>query len=116
MKEIALDFDGVLHSYPTGWHGAAVIDGEPIPGALEFVQGLLQAGITIHIFSARNFQPGGIQAMKRWFEDNKFPVNKFYFPTEKPGGWLLDDHAIEFRGTFPDIEVLKTLKTWQKKG
>ena len=34
---ICLDFDGVIHSYTSGWKGAAVIPDPPVPGALEFI-------------------------------------------------------------------------------
>jgi hypothetical protein len=29
---LCLDFDGVLHSYTSGWKGAAVIPDPPVPG------------------------------------------------------------------------------------
>ena len=29
---VVLDFDGVIHSYKSGWKGADVIPDEPVPG------------------------------------------------------------------------------------
>ena len=49
---VALDFDGVLHSYASGWTGAIPLD-PPVPGAQEFCGALIQRGYKIVIFSTR---------------------------------------------------------------
>jgi trehalose-6-phosphatase len=49
-RTIALDFDGVLHSY-AGYKGG-LISG-PIPGAVNAVNKLLAAGHTVVVFSTR---------------------------------------------------------------
>ena len=38
MKTILLDFDGVIHSYTSGWKGAGVIPDPPVPGAIDFLR------------------------------------------------------------------------------
>lgn len=66
MKPIlCLDFDGVLHSYSSGWKGAHRIPDPPVPGALEFVVGALDR-FTVAILSSRSHQWFGRYAMKRW--------------------------------------------------
>lgn len=62
---LCLDFDGVLHSYNSGWKGATVIPDPPVPGALEFVVGALDR-FTVAILSSRSHQWFGRYAMKRW--------------------------------------------------
>jgi hypothetical protein len=62
---LCLDFDGVIHSYTSGWKGAAVIPDAPVPGALEFIHEALEQ-FEVHIFSSRSHQWGGKRAMKRW--------------------------------------------------
>lgn len=62
---LCLDFDGVLHSYSSGWKGAAVIPDLPVTGALEFVVGALDE-FRVNILSSRSHQWGGRRAMKRW--------------------------------------------------
>ena len=32
---LCVDFDGVIHSYISGWKGADVIPDPPVPGAIE---------------------------------------------------------------------------------
>lgn len=62
---LCLDFDGVIHSYSSGWKGAAVIPDVPVPGALEFIVKALDH-FRVAIFSSRSHQWGGRRAMKRW--------------------------------------------------
>lgn len=62
---ISVDFDGVLHSYSSGWKGARVIPDAPVPGALEWLISMLPH-FEVAISSARSGQWGGRRAMKRW--------------------------------------------------
>ena len=64
---LSLDFDGVLHSYRSGWKGATVIPDPPVPGAIPF---LLEAfpHFWITIFSSRSHRWGGRKAMRRWLK------------------------------------------------
>lgn len=70
MKPIlVLDFDGVIHSYASGWKGASVIPDPPVPGALEFIVAAL-GKFEVHILSSRSHQWGGKRAMKRWLREH----------------------------------------------
>jgi hypothetical protein len=62
---LVYDFDGVIHSYKSGWKGATVIPDPPVPGALEHIVRSLEF---FHpaVFSSRSHQWGGIGAMKRY--------------------------------------------------
>ena len=62
-----LDFDGVLHSYTSGWKGASRIPDDPVPGAMEFIIKAMPH-FDIHIHSSRSHQWGGRRAMKRWMK------------------------------------------------
>ena len=66
MKPIlCLDFDGVLHSYSSGWKGARRIPDPPVPGALEFVVGALDL-FRVAVLSSRSHQWFGRASMKLW--------------------------------------------------
>lgn len=66
MKPIlTLDFDGVIHSYTSGWRGATVIPDPPVPGALEFIVAAINP-FQVAILSSRSHQWGGRRAMKRY--------------------------------------------------
>ena len=72
MKPIlCLDFDGVLHSYTSGWKGASVIPDPPVPGALQFVVEALDH-FTVAVHSSRSHQWGGCRAMKRWLRNHLY--------------------------------------------
>ena len=62
---LCLDFDGVIHSFTSGWRGARNIPDPPVPGALEFILAA-QAQFTVAILSSRSHQWGGRRAMRRW--------------------------------------------------
>jgi hypothetical protein len=128
-RAIVLDFDGVLHSYKSGWEGAENIPDDPVPGAFDFLH-KLKDDFTIYILSARSSQPGGIEAMKQWISrwddqwrethrdtDEENIVESINFPKSKPPADIyLDDNAIRFNGRFPTIDTIKESKSWVKKG
>lgn len=112
---LCLDFDGVLHSYSSGWQGADVILDPPVDSAQEFVR---QASKPFHVvvFSSRSNQPGGIDAMRTWCAKHGFPVDKMTFATEKPPATVsIDDRAITFTGVWPSVEELLAFTPWNKK-
>lgn len=64
-RTLCFDFDGVLHSYTSGWQGARVISDPPVPGALEFLVEATEH-FDVCILSSRSHQWGGRRAMKKW--------------------------------------------------
>lgn len=85
MKPIlVLDFDGVIHSYTSGWKGAAVIPDPPVPGALKFIVAALET-FEVHILSSRSHQWGGKRAMKRWLRGHLIELGMGQGPI--PGWW-----------------------------
>ncbi len=119
-KVICLDFDGVLHSYVSGWHGADVVSDPPVPGALEFIESLLDGGFQVSIFSSRSHQAGGVEAMQGWLMANGLSasdLSRLDFPLVKPSAWVtLDDRAIQFNGIFPTMGEIEAFKAWNKRG
>lgn len=121
---LCLDFDGVIHSYSSGWKGADVIPDPPVAGALQFIRDAAMH-FAVQIFSSRSNQPGGIDAMKRWLSEHDATATQEFredilslvsFPTEKPPALVtIDDRAITFDGTWPSLEALKEFKPWNKR-
>jgi len=129
MKPIlCLDFDGVIHSYTSGWQGADVIPDPPVPGALAFIVDATEH-FTVAIFSSRSGQPGGLAAMQQWLGywsvDPEHGMPNYFdhaawsaiqWPTEKPPAFLtIDDRAITFTGEWPTMGALRAFKPWNKK-
>lgn len=86
---LCLDFDGVLHSYASGWKGAAVIPDGPVPGALEFVVKALDR-FSVCILSSRSHQWGGKRAMKRWLYQHLVAQPVDWTATGLETGWWAD--------------------------
>jgi hypothetical protein len=120
---LCLDFDGVIHSYSSGWKGAAIIPDPPVPGAIEFIERALKH-FDVQIFSSRSNQEGGIGAMRTWLwahigdctPEQRGLFNTIKFPTEKPSAMVtIDDRAITFTGEWPSIQSLLEFKPWNRK-
>jgi hypothetical protein len=126
---LCLDFDGVLHSYSSGWKGADVIPDLPVLGAMAFLWTATDH-FRVVIFSSRSSQPGGMKAMINWTAKHfreQFPgpadrpqveakLHQIEWPMEKPPAFLtIDDRAITFTGEWPDIETLMAFKPWNKR-
>lgn len=114
---LVLDFDGVLHSYTSGWRGAHIIPDPPVPGAIAFLKRAL-TDFDVQIYSSRSHQRGGINAMQDWLlhhSDDPSLVEAIGWPDAKPPAMVtLDDRALTFTGTWPAIETLKAFKPWNK--
>lgn len=101
-KTICLDFDGVLHSYASGWTGKEPKD-PPCEGAQEFVRWLLDAGFKVCVSSCRANSDEGRREMRRWLTKWGFP--ELPLTHEKPAAWLyVDDRGFRFEGNFEDVK------------
>lgn len=107
---LALDFDGVLHGYTSGWQGAERTPDAPVPGALEFVVAATEH-FAVVIYSSRARFPEGVSAIKAWLKQHGFPA--LPVSSEKPPAFLsIDDRAILFTGTWPDPQELLQFRPW----
>ena len=115
---LCLDFDGVIHSYSSGWKGADVAPDPPVAGAIEFIRSALDH-FDVQIYSSRSGQPGGINAMQDWMlahSDDYRLVQAVGWPDVKPAAFVtIDDRALTFEGTWPAIDSLKAFKPWNKR-
>lgn len=121
-KTICIDFDGVLHSYTSGWRGEDVVADGPVPGAMEWLAEL-QKDLSLEpvIYSSRSKSEAGVIAMRGWLREHGrehgVDVDTLTFPTEKPAAFLtIDDRAICFTGTFPPLAEIHGFKSWVKRG
>jgi hypothetical protein len=119
-KTILVDFDGVLHSYESGWQGVDQIADPPVPGAIEWLKKLIDdERFSVCIYSSRSKYQQGILAMIHWLYDQGLTahyVDQIQFPKEKPAAFLtIDDRAICFEGVFPDLGQIADFQPWNKK-
>lgn len=132
---LCLDFDGVIHSYASGWVQPDFIPDAPVPGAFQFLLDALDS-FEVVIFSSRSHQSGGIRAMQIWLEYwakrelandeaskyaantviNRIAWNKDAWPTTKPAAFVsIDDRAVQFTGKWPPLGELRAFKPWNKR-
>jgi hypothetical protein len=115
---LCLDFDGVCHSYTSGWINAWTIPDPPVAGLFPFLE---QALVTfrVAIYSSRSEFQRGRDAMRDWFlkhaetDEAVTVAEQLEFPVSKPSAFVtLDDRAVTFKGNWPSIEDLHGFKPW----
>ena len=124
---LCLDFDGVIHSYTSGWKGAHIISDPPVPGTAEFIMEAANH-FEIHIHSSRSKNIRGRWAMQAYIRDllghapaiepskYDFLYEQIQYPWFKPSASVtIDDRALTFTGEWPLIATLKGFKPWNKK-
>lgn len=132
---LCLDFDGTIHSYSSGWQGADVIPDPPTEGAIEFLWEAMDH-FTVVIVSSR------LNSAKRrdtafgaiidwlnryglifapvlvidWPEEPDWPEGSLVLSVVRPPSVItIDDRALTFDGTWPDVATLKVFRPWNKR-
>jgi hypothetical protein len=77
---LCVDFDGVVHSYISGWKGPRNIPDPPVPGALEFLANALDS-FEVNIYSSRSRYPFARAAMKEWLRKEYTELAPDYWST-----------------------------------
>ena len=113
---VVFDFDGVLHSYASGWRGTTEIPDPPVPGMREVIDELHERGYKVVVGSTRCIGPEGMGAVKRYLKENQIEVDDVL--AEKPPAiCYVDDRAICFDGNTDGlIEKIVNFKSWVEKG
>ncbi len=119
---LAVDFDGVIHSYERGWQDG-VIYGEVVPGFFEWVA-RVRHQFKLVIYSSRSRDADLREAMRAWLH-SRIPyghvdISDFEFAHEKPAAWLtIDDRCIRFDGKWDDpaltADAMLAFKPWMSR-
>ena len=89
-KVIAIDMDGVIHRYSKGWFDGTLYD-EPVEGAREKIQMLLDNGFEPVIFTTRTNR----RIVRQWLKKYGFPKLRITNRKEAALAYI-DDRAIRF--------------------
>lgn len=127
---LCVDFDGVIHSYTSGWKGETVIPDPPVPGAIAWLWKATEF-FDVQIYSSRSKSEGGRDAMRRYIAmyaadelghdhpmaaaTGDYPIG---FTAEKPSAFLtIDDRAVCFQGDWSALDPAELLKfkPWNKR-
>lgn len=105
---VAIDFDGVLHAYSKEWHDGTIYD-EPVPGAKEAMQTLLDLGYEVLIWSTRchdrevmgEHVSNQRDEMAEWLARHEIPYTRIHDEEGKPLCTLfVDDNCYRFDGNW----------------
>lgn len=133
---VAVDFDGVIHSYTTRWQSAEIIPDPPVLGALGWLA-MIKKDFQVAIFSTRCADDACCAAVRDYLQrdhDRAFDpaiggvidavqfglgddAERFIYTNEKvPALLYVDDRGYRFEGTnFPTAEEIHQLRPWNKR-
>ena len=116
MKQtVVFDFDGVIHSYTSGWKGATVIPDPPVLGIKEEIEKIRQL-YNVVVVSSRCSTQEGVNAIMSYLKENDIVVDDVV--KEKPPAVVyIDDRAIRFNGN-PNglLNQIVSFKPWNAAG
>ena len=102
-RTICLDFDGVIHSYRSGWCGAEVIPDPPLHGTKDAID-RLRTRFRVVVHSARCATESGHEAVKAWLAKHRLEVDEVC-RFKPPAAIYIDDRALPFRGDWQQTVV-----------
>lgn len=98
FETVVMDFDGVIHSYKSGWHeGQKITDiyDEPVQGIKETIINLRREGFKIVVVSSRCRTLFGRMAIRKWLKKYQIVVDAVQ-RDKPPARCYVDDRAICF--------------------
>lgn len=129
---LCVDFDGVIHSYTSGWQGIDEIPDPPVYGAIEALHEYAKH-FNVKIYSARSSEYKGLCAMSDYMRKHvaiylqslsseeieaidQPLIDVIGFPSSKPSAIVyIDDRGFRFEGIFPTVEEIMRLSVpWFK--
>jgi hypothetical protein len=100
-RTIALDFDGVIHSYVSGWTGPTPVD-PPVIGARDAIATIRALGHRVVVFSCRAETQDGMDGILGWLALHDIRVDEV--TNVKPHAVLyVDDRGVRFEGSWDAI-------------
>lgn len=114
-RNVVFDFDGVIHSYESGWQGVTIIPDPPVEGIHDLLKSLSKK-YDITIVSSRCVTSAGIEAIWEYLE--KYGLDEYIkqvSDTKPPAYVSVDDRAICFNGDCTSLEEkIDNFKVWNK--
>ena len=115
-KTVVFDFDGVIHSYTSGWKGETNIPDPPVPGIQEALKEIHDAGYEVVVVSTRCKTVLGRMAIENWLDMYGMTQEVDKVCKEKPPAIAyIDDRAICFDG-HPEtlLKKIQNFQPWYK--
>ena len=115
-KTVVFDFDGVIHSYTSGWLGETTIPDPPVPGIQKALKEIHDAGYEVVVVSTRCKTALGRMAIENWIDMYGMTQEVDKVCKEKPPAIAyIDDRAICFDG-HPEnlLKKIQSFEPWYK--
>lgn len=116
-RTVVFDFDGVIHSYVSGWRGETIIPDPPVIGIREALADIHDAGYEVVVVSTRCKTEDGKMAIEEWLDLHGMTQYVDKVCKEKPPAIAyIDDRAICFDG-HPEtlLRKIQDFQPWYKK-
>lgn len=115
---VAVDFDGVLHSYTSPWVDAVTIPDPPVPGSIEWLNEIAEDfDIVVHTTRAATLD--GCAAICEWLRRHGFDTAQLKRVTHEKVAALvyIDDRAWRFTGpgSLPTAQQIHAARPWNKR-
>ena len=115
-RTVVFDFDGVIHSYTSGWKGETNIPDPPVPGIQEALKEIHDDGYEVVVVSTRCKTVFGRMAIENWLDMYGMTQEVDKVCKEKPPAIAyIDDRAICFDG-HPEtlLKKIQNFQPWYK--
>lgn len=116
-KTVVFDFDGVIHSYSSGWQGGVQHSCPPVPGIESALKDIHESGYYVTVVSTRCSTSAGRTAIGDWLEMYGLDRYVDLICKEKPPAIVyIDDRAICFDG-HPEtlLGKIDSFEPWNKQ-
>ena len=112
---VIFDFDGVIHSYTSGWRGIDVIPDKPVDGIRSVIDTLRnEYNYKVVVVSTRCTEVHGIEAIREWLEKYDISVDGVQ-ATKPPAMVSVDDRCICFDGVTQGlVDRVRNFKTYME--
>lgn len=115
-QALGVDFDGVLHSYESGWQGDGSCPDPPVDGAIDWLNEITD-DYDVAINSVRNETASGRTAMYNWLLANGVGPDAMDAISIEPGkpraSLYVDDRGWRFDGSnFPTAADVEASAPW----
>lgn len=114
-KNIAIDFDGVIHDFSKGYHDGTCY-GAPLPGSIESIKNLSKKyNIIIFTAKAKPSRPlvdgkTGTELVWKWLREHRLEGYVSEVTSEKPRAFLyIDDKGYRFENWQDTMKFLEKL-------
>lgn len=114
-QTVVFDFDGVIHSYKSGWQGEDVIPDPPVNG-IRLAISQIRNYYRVVVVSTRCASESGRRAIMEYLEKHNILVDDVV-KEKPPAACYIDDRAICFDG-YADtlLRRVLTFKPWYQRG